>query len=133
MHTVSRDFHFCYGHRLLEHPGRCAHLHGHNATIRITLTAESLDRFGMVVDFGELKRTLGAWIDTELDHKMLLSENDPLLKTLREAGEPIVVVPFNPTAENIARLIYEKAATFGFAVASVTLWETQNCSATYAP
>jgi 6-pyruvoyltetrahydropterin/6-carboxytetrahydropterin synthase len=132
MFTVSRDFHFCYGHRLLGHGGRCAHLHGHNGVVRITLRSDSLDELGMVVDFAEVKRKLGDWIDSELDHKLLLSQSDPLLDVLRAAGEPVNIMQSNPTAENIARLIYEKSVVFGFSVLSVTFWETENCFATYA-
>ncbi|MDR3110445.1 MAG: 6-carboxytetrahydropterin synthase [Planctomycetaceae bacterium] len=133
MFTVSRDFNFCYAHRLLGYAGRCAHLHGHNGVVRVTLQSEDTDELGMVVDFAEIKRQLGNWIDSELDHKLLLSQSDPLLDVLRVAGEPVNVMQSNPTAENIARLIYEKAVIFGFPVHSVTLWETKNCFATYSP
>lgn len=132
MYTVSREFAFCYGHRLLEYAGKCAHLHGHNATVRITLRSERLDESGMVLDFTELKRTIGLWIETELDHRMLLCERDPLLPLLREAGEPVVVLPFNPTAENLARLIFEKVREFKLPVTETALWETGKCCAVFS-
>jgi 6-pyruvoyltetrahydropterin/6-carboxytetrahydropterin synthase len=50
---------------------------------------------------------------------------------LRERGERVYVMDTNPTAENIARMIYERAATVGLPVVEVTLWETESCHATY--
>lgn len=132
MYSVTRELSFCYGHRLLEYDGKCRHLHGHNGRAVLTLEAPSLDDVGMVVDFGRLKRVVGSWIDEHLDHKMLLHRDDPLLPLLRQQGEPVFVLDVNPTAENIARLIFEYAAQQGFPVVEVRLWETDTCYATYA-
>src|SRR5258708_1686267 len=107
MFSVTREITFCYGHRLLEYDGKCRHLHGHNGRAVITLETARLDPLGMVVDFSRLKRVVGGWIDETLDHKMLLHKNDPVLAFLREQGEPILVMEVNPTAENIAKLIFE--------------------------
>jgi 6-pyruvoyltetrahydropterin/6-carboxytetrahydropterin synthase len=52
---------------------------------------------------------------------------------LRQLGEPFYVLDVNPTAENIARLIYDYAKQEGFPIVSVSLWETESCYATYAP
>ena len=132
MFRVAREIQFCYGHRLLNYDGKCRHLHGHNGRAVITLEAPSLDALGMVVDFSRLKRTIGTWIDETLDHKMLLHKDDPALPFLRQQGEPVYVMEVNPTAENIARLIFEVAAKQGFPVVEVRLWETDDCFATYA-
>ena len=70
MHSVTREIHFCYGHRLLNYPGKCRNLHGHNGIAVITLESDSLDDLGMVVDFSLLKASIGVWIDTNLDHRM---------------------------------------------------------------
>lgn len=131
MYTVSRDFSFCYGHRLLDHGGKCAHPHGHNGIARIVLRSESLNDQGMVIDFAELKRTIGLWIEDNLDHRMILGPDDPLVDVLREMNEPMYLLPYNPTAENLARLLYEKCEDFGFPVESVVFWETEKCSAEY--
>lgn len=131
MYRVTREILFCYGHRLLDYDGKCRHLHGHNGRAVITLEAERLDELGMVVDFSRLKRTVGDWIDQTLDHQMLLHRDDPVLPFLRQQGEPIFVMDVNPTAENIARLIFEQAVRLGFPVVEVSLWETENCFATY--
>jgi 6-pyruvoyltetrahydropterin/6-carboxytetrahydropterin synthase len=132
MFRVTREIHFCYGHRLLDYDGKCRHLHGHNGTAVITLAGDRLDRRGMVVDFSDLKRVVGGWIDATLDHTMLLHKDDPVLPLLREKAERVHVLDVNPTAENIAKLIFDYAAAQGFPVVEVRLWETPSCYATYA-
>jgi 6-pyruvoyltetrahydropterin/6-carboxytetrahydropterin synthase len=131
MFRVTKEIHFCYGHRLLNYAGKCKNLHGHNGKAVVTLEAPALDRLGMVVDFSEIKRVLKTWIDDTLDHKMLLHRDDPILPELRRQGEPVVVLDVNPTAENIAKLIFDHAVENGLAVVEVILWETDNSFATY--
>ena len=131
MFSVTRELTFCYGHRLLDYEGKCRHLHGHNGKAVITLSADSLDQLGMVMDFTRLKRVVGGWIDENLDHKMLLHRDDPILPFLRQRGEPVFVLDLNPTAENIARLIFDYVAQQGFPVVEVKLWETESCFAAY--
>ena len=87
----------------------------------------------MLVDFGEIKQKIQRWIDENLDHNMLLCRDDPLLPVLHERGERVFVMDGNPTAENIARLIFEKARESGLPVVEVVLWETENCCSTFAP
>ena len=128
---VTKEIHFCYGHRLLDYAGKCRHLHGHNGKAVVTLEAPALDRLGMVVDFSDVKRVLGKWIDDHLDHRMLLHRDDPIIPELTRTGEPFVTLDVNPTAENIARLIFRQARASGLPVVEVTLWETENSFATY--
>jgi 6-pyruvoyltetrahydropterin/6-carboxytetrahydropterin synthase len=132
MFRVTREIPFCYGHRLLNYDGKCRHLHGHNGRAVVTLEAEQLDGLGMVVDFSRLKRVVGGWINDTLDHKMILHKDDPVLAYLRQQGEPVHVLDVNPTAENIARVIYDYAAVQGFPVVEVRLWETEDSFATYS-
>jgi 6-pyruvoyltetrahydropterin/6-carboxytetrahydropterin synthase len=131
MFEVTREIHFCYGHRLLNYDGKCRFLHGHNGRAIITLASAELDSLGMVMDFSHIKRVISAWIDENLDHKMLLHKNDPVLPLLRAQGEPVFLMDANPTAENIARLIFDLAASKGFPVTEVRLWETDDCFASY--
>jgi 6-pyruvoyltetrahydropterin/6-carboxytetrahydropterin synthase len=133
MYRVTREITFCYGHRLLNYDGKCRHLHGHNGRAVLTLAAATLDGLGMVEDFTRLKRVVGGWIDETLDHKMLLHRDDPALPLLRQLGEPVYVLDVNPTAENIARLIFDYTAGQGFPVVEVGLWETEACHASYRP
>ena len=133
MFRVTKEIHFCYGHRLLNYNGKCRNLHGHNGKAVIALEGASLDGLGMVVDFSEIKRVIGKWIDDVLDHKMLLHRDDPVIPEMRRMGEPFVELDVNPTAENIAKLIFDRAAEHGLPVIEVTLWETENSFAAYRP
>ncbi|MDR0327396.1 MAG: 6-carboxytetrahydropterin synthase [Planctomycetaceae bacterium] len=132
MFTISRQFTFCYGHRLLRHPGKCVHLHGHNGTVKIDLRNDQLNQQGMVADFSDVKNSIGKWIETTLDHRTILEEGDPLVEVLRQHGEPVLVLPVEPTAENLAKLIYEQAEKFGLPVCSVLFGETEKCAAEYS-
>jgi 6-pyruvoyltetrahydropterin/6-carboxytetrahydropterin synthase len=132
MYRVTREIEFCYGHRLLNYQGKCRHLHGHNGRAVIVLQAPALDPRGMLVDFSEIKERVQRWVDENLDHNLLLCRADPLLPLLRDRGERVFEMDANPTAENIARLIFEKAAEAGLPVAEVVLWETANCHAAYS-
>jgi 6-pyruvoyltetrahydropterin/6-carboxytetrahydropterin synthase len=131
MYTVTKEIHFCYGHRLLNHSGKCKYLHGHNATAVIRLESETLDDLGMVCDFADIGDYVKTWINAELDHNMLMNKEDPLLPLLQQAGERVHVMQDNPTAENIARLIFEYVAAGGFPVAEVAIYETDSALASY--
>ena len=133
MHQVTKIIHFCYGHRLLNYEGKCRHLHGHNGKVEIQLSRETLDSRGMVVDFDEITQVVQTWINTELDHKMLLNRADPILPVLQQLGEPVYILDANPTAESMARLIYEFAASRKLPVTAVRLWETDASFASYRP
>ena len=89
MYSVVKQIHFCYGHRLLKHKGKCSHLHGHNAVAEIHCEAQRLDSNQMVVDFDRIKEALNAWIQNTLDHRMILSEKDPILGILKKMKEPL--------------------------------------------
>ena len=133
MYRVTREIHFCYGHRLLDYHGKCRYLHGHNGKAEIELASRTLDRLGMVRDFGEIKAKIQGWIDDHLDHKMILSRRDPALPFLRTLKEPLFVMDANPTAEAIAKLIYDAARRLRLPVSAVRLWETPHSFATYQP
>lgn len=133
MFTVSREINFCYGHRLLDYAGKCCHLHGHNGRAILSFDASGLDSHGMVLDFSEIKEVVGRWIDENLDHRMILDRTDAAAPVLQEMGEPIFLMDGNPTAENIAKRIFDVAAQHGFPVVEVCLWETPHCCATYRP
>ncbi len=131
MYQVTKHIEFCYGHRLLNYDGQCRHLHGHNARVEVDLVADDLDQRGMVADFSDIKQQIKGWIDAHLDHRMLLNRDDPILPLLKERGELHYVMDANPTAENIARLIFNKARARGLPVVEVRLWETPTSFAAY--
>ena len=91
---------FDAAHRIWQHGEKCRFLHGHTYLVKVRAEG-SQDKWGMVVDFGDLKRAV---IDF-LDHKTILHEKDPLVKVLAEAGQRVIALDRNPTAENLALLI----------------------------
>ena len=130
-YKIVKKLHFCYGHRLMDYDGKCAHAHGHNGILEIELSAEQLDDRGMVSDFVDVKEQVGKFIDEEIDHRMLLREDDPLVPVLQEMGEEVFIMKENPTAENIAQLIFGEAKAWGLPVAAIRLWETPHAFAEY--
>ena len=79
----------------------------------IEVRTGTLDNRNMVCDFSDIKRVVKGWIDRELDHKMILRHDDPLVAPLKSLGEPIFIVDSNPTVERIARLIFDQATDSG--------------------
>ena len=133
MFRVSRELEFCFGHRLKDYEGKCHNIHGHNGKAVITLETDQLDTLGMGTDFVKIKRIVGTWIDQNLDHKLLLVKDDPLLSELQKLGVPVFAMDDNPTTENMAKLIFQYAKSQGMPVSEVTMWETTYSYATYRP
>ena len=132
MFSITREFTFCYGHRLINYNGKCAHLHGHNGKVLITLESEQLDEQGMVMDFTNLKNAVGKWIEEKIDHKMVLRYDDPMVEILTQNGESLYLMKTDPTAENFCRLFYDLVKELGLPIKSVQFWETEKCSACYS-
>ena len=132
MYRVTESIEFCYGHRLLRYQGKCAHLHGHNGRLEIEIASPSLDSQSMVTDFSRIAQVVRAFIDQNLDHRMLLRRDDPLVAVLQGQDEPVFVMESDPTAEAIARLIFDHATAQGLEVSQVRLWETGTSVAAYS-
>jgi len=132
MYLVTKCIDFCYGHRLLDYDGVCKHLHGHNAMVEVDVRTDRLDHRNMVADFSDIKKLVKSWIDRELDHKMILRHDDPLVKPLQALGEPIYLLDSNPTVERIAKLIFDKTREQGLDVVAVRVWETPSSRTEYA-
>ena len=91
MYRISKDFSFCFGHRVhtqqltAGYAGdlkcACRHLHGHEGLVRVTLSARHLNDQGMVTDFRHLE-WLKRLIDTHIDHQFVFHKEDPLLPVL---------------------------------------------------
>jgi 6-pyruvoyltetrahydropterin/6-carboxytetrahydropterin synthase len=129
---VTKQIEFCYGHRLLNYDGKCKNLHGHNGLLEIGVGSDSLDSLGMVIDFGDIKDIVKGWVDENLDHKMILSKDDPILGMLNDINEAVYVMDENPTAETIARHIHEQARAAGLDILETRLWETPSSFASYS-
>jgi 6-pyruvoyltetrahydropterin/6-carboxytetrahydropterin synthase len=155
-YAVERYHDISCGHRVHGHESKCAHLHGHNYRVTFTCIPASdnqptqrkffgaaqqpseLDDVGRVLDFSDIKSKLCMWLEEEWDHKFLVWQHDPLareLLLLDPAG--VVVVAFNPTAENMAAYLVDvvgpqQLAGTGVRLMAVKVEETRKCSATYA-
>jgi 6-pyruvoyltetrahydropterin/6-carboxytetrahydropterin synthase len=135
---ASRYHDFSCGHRVVDHESKCKFFHGHNYRVYFYIEPEiGLDNIGRVMDFSVIKEKLCNWLEDNFDHKMLLWENDPLLSKFQEMDkESIVVVPFNPTAENIAQYLVEVVGVAQLKDTKCRLIrckveETRKCSAEY--
>jgi 6-pyruvoyltetrahydropterin/6-carboxytetrahydropterin synthase len=124
MFEVSVDETFAAAHNLRGYKGKCENLHGHNYKVRVTLSGKEVDSIGLLYDFVHLKQVIQSVIRS-LDHKYL------------NELPPFDVL--NPSAENIARYIYDQAAKQlhqapnGAEVSSITVWESDVTAATYRP
>ena len=135
--TCTRRIHFCSGHRVFRHEGKCANPHGHNYYAHITAEADALDSTGRVIDFSVLKERVGSWIDKYWDHTFIVFEKDEeMVRSLEMVCSPKkpFLAPFNPTAENMAdyllRTICPKVLQgTGVKVSKVIIYETDNCCA----
>ncbi len=131
MYKIAKTFHLAYGHRLLNYNGKCENLHGHNGVVEVTLQAGGLNPEKMVMDFTELGRKVKTWLDGNLDHKVILAKADPLAAALREQGQACFLTDDSPTAEILARLIYDAARGLRLPVHKVAFWETPTSMASY--
>ena len=135
MITASRYHDISCGHRVVGHEGKCANLHGHNYRITFVIEAEQLDSIGRVLDFSVIKSLLCQWLEENWDHKLILWSQDPAVETLRQVDPTIVVVGFNPTAENLGQHLLNVVAPMqlvgtGAKLVEVVVEETRKCSAT---
>lgn len=135
-HGVCYRFKFEAAHRLLDYPGKCHNIHGHNYTVEICLEPSKndsglgLDSQFMVMDFNHFKG-LAQVIRNLWDHKLLLNSNDPLLELLMQTTQIYTFLDVNPTAEVMAEFIAGFVADGYNAHARiiVRVWETDNAYA----
>lgn len=130
-YKIKKTFHVAYGHRLLNYKGKCENLHGHNGVVEVMLKTSELNSDRMVMDFTELGRTMKTWLDENLDHKVILAQDDPLAAVLKAQGQACFLTAENPTAEILAKLVYDTAAAMGLPVCKAIFWETPTSMASY--
>ena len=123
MYTLRVESAFEAAHRVVNYPGKCDRLHGHNWVVEATFQGTQLDELGMLIDFKIAKKALAEILD-DFDHYYL---NDfPPFKD-----------GVNPTAENLARIIYERleartdVQASPAALTALTVWESPKSSVTY--
>jgi len=134
-----RKVQFCAGHRLLGHEGKCANLHGHNYLVEFYVSGNEIDELGRVVDFAEIKRLFKGWIDDHWDHGFVVWDQDENALSALEQVRPnkIYRLPYNPTAENMARYLLDEVGPqlistikgYDLRLTKVVVWETENASA----
>lgn len=146
---VAKQFTFDAGHRLVSHPELCRHLHGHTYRVEVVLEAPSLDPNAMVCDYKALSLLVRSVL-APLDHAMILWREDPLRGVLEQAGERVVVLDAEPSAEVLAQHIFfeikkvlaraaaepQRVAPYRWRpeirLVSVRLWETPTTWAEYS-
>jgi 6-pyruvoyltetrahydropterin/6-carboxytetrahydropterin synthase len=136
MHKILAKIKYEYAHRLVRHRGKCRHLHGHSGEATIELSAETLDEYDFVVDFGDVKAPLKAWIDEHWDHAYLANETDPLLPLVQAQGLKTFSFSAEPTAEVMAKFLFDHVDKTlqrrpGVSVTRVVVMETCTGSAVY--
>ena len=120
MYEIRVRMSFSAAHNLKGYRGKRERLHGHNWTVEAAVSAERLNRQGLAMDFTILKKALKDILE-RLDHSNL--NEHPYFKKA------------NPSSENIAKFIYDrlkaKLTAHGLQLTAVTVWESENCCATY--
>jgi 6-pyruvoyltetrahydropterin/6-carboxytetrahydropterin synthase len=123
MYELKVTNHFAAAHNLREFYGKCENLHGHNWFVEAVVRVKELDKIGLAMDFGVIKKLLNEVLD-KLDHQYLNEKEE--FKTA------------NPSSENIAKFIYDGLAPLitensanGARLHSVSAWESDNAAATF--
>jgi 6-pyruvoyltetrahydropterin/6-carboxytetrahydropterin synthase len=154
MITANRYHDISVGHRVHGHESKCRHLHGHNYRVHFHVTADQLDTVGRVMDFSVIKEKLCMWLEDNWDHKFLAWERDSFMKEICALVHDnsvmdneidaanmllgsLVLTPFNPTAENMAKYLVQiigpqQLAGTGVTLVKCTVEETMKCSVTYS-
>ena len=138
--SLIRQLKFCAGHRLYKHESKCAFFHGHNYRVDIEVVGQGggteVDAVGRVVDFSQIKQRMLGWLDTHWDHAFIVFEQDENALAAVRMVEPTkyFVLPWNPTAENMARYLLEVVAPevlgdLGVIAREVRVWETEESCA----
>lgn len=136
MYYLKTEQSFDSAHFLSGYQGKCANIHGHRWKIVVSIKSEQLlddcQNRGMIIDFSDLKHDLKQITDN-LDHSLIIETNslsDKLFEALTEENFRIISLPFRPTAENLAKYIYD-LLNEKYQVAQIDVYETPNNCASY--
>ncbi|MBQ1546548.1 MAG: 6-carboxytetrahydropterin synthase QueD [Clostridia bacterium] len=136
MYILETSAAFDSAHFLSGYNGKCANLHGHHWVIKVTAAAENIaesgEKRGMLIDFGDMKKIVRGLAD-RYDHALLYEKNSLKQKTidaLNAEGFLLIELSYRPTAENFAKAFFDELKENGLPVARVTVYETpDNCAA----
>jgi 6-pyruvoyltetrahydropterin/6-carboxytetrahydropterin synthase len=132
---------FSAAHRLTKgYQGKCRNLHGHDYAVEVTMATSTLNEYGFVIDFSEIKNLLDHWVQNHLDHVTIVSEDDEkLLLFLKENSQKFYVLPdnVNTTVENISKHLFDifnhlLTKHNGVSLLTVSVSETKTAKAIYS-
>jgi len=142
--SLTKEVEFDTGHRVPDHASKCFNPHGHRYRVRATCAGELINEDGaadngMLVDFSDLKAWMTEYVHDVYDHAFVVYENDDIMRSSLEHGSPdwkIVIVPFIPTAENMAQDIFDRLAPIieshwrnNIRLVKIEVWETPTSKA----
>lgn len=132
--SIVRKHEIQAAHRIYGHHGKCKNFHGHSYVFNIYCSGDELNDLGMLVDFEVLRSTICKWLDDNYDHRMILWDKDPIAQQVKLLDPSTVIVPFNPTAENMAAHILTEVApsllsNYPITINKIVVEESSKCSA----
>lgn len=134
---ITKQFSFETGHALYGYDGKCKNVHGHSYKLSVTvigspITDRSNVKFGMVIDFSDLKKIVKEEIVDQFDHATVFNETTPhieLANELKNRGHHVILVDYQPTSENMvidfAKRIISRLPV-GISLFSLKLQETDS-------
>ncbi|WP_162425951.1 6-pyruvoyl trahydropterin synthase family protein [Pontibacter pudoricolor] len=133
---LTRQFTFETAHALLNYDGPCKNIHGHSYKLQVTIIGQPITdisdpKYGMVLDFGDLKKIVNTFIVEPLDHSLILRKgtSPELLTILQQLHHKVVTTSYQPTCEHML-LDFKNTLTRHLPATvklySLRLWETEN-------
>lgn len=106
---ITKQFSFETGHALYGYDGKCKNVHGHSYKLSVTVIGTPINdvsnvKYGMVIDFGDLKKIVKEQIVDVFDHATVFNKNTPhieLANELEQRGHHVILVDYQPTSENM--------------------------------
>lgn len=137
MYEIEKEIQFDAGHRVPLHASKCHNPHGHRYRVVATVVGELITdgpESGMVRDFSIVKHYLTTLVHDKYDHAFIIHEDDEGLIRLFQWNEwKHVIVPFYPTAECLAKDIFDDLSEHLDNILCVEVWETPTSVARYYP
>jgi 6-pyruvoyltetrahydropterin/6-carboxytetrahydropterin synthase len=137
---ITKQFNFETGHALYGYDGKCKNIHGHSYKLSVTVTGQPIadasnPKFGMVIDFTDLKKIVKEDIVDLFDHATVFNKNTPhvdLAKDLKALGHHVLLVDYQPTSEMMVIDFSKKISARlpeNISLFSLKLQETETCFA----
>lgn len=129
---LTKEFRFEGAHALTGYDGKCRHIHGHSYILYVTVKGtpsnpDGTPKSGMLIDFTDLKKIVNDGIIDRFDHALILRDTSPIAREIADAYSRVIIVPFQPTCENLVLYFAEtikKALPQGVSLHSLRLHET---------